>query len=274
MLVASLYKITMKPTSENIDSTSLLSPLPAGSISIISLLAITAAYYYLATSTIKTPIGPIANQSVTSPGLSGNPPLSALQRHILFWDQDGDNIIWPHDVYNGFRDIGFSIPFSITSLLIPVFFSYPTRLAHSYIPDPFFRIYVSSIQKAKHGSDTGVYDLKGNLRPTMFDEIFEEFDSEDKGSLGAGSLLKMLGRNRVAADPAGWTFAAMEWGTTWLLLQKDGRVQKNDLVACYDGSLFWRLRDEKAQGMESGMGYGLKDFFRDPLYIPRQLQQE
>jgi hypothetical protein len=28
-------------------------------------------------------------------------------------------------------------------------FSYPTRLAKSYIPDPLFRVYVGSIHKAK-----------------------------------------------------------------------------------------------------------------------------
>ena len=34
-------------------------------------------------------------------------------------------------------------------LIINLNFSYPTRLAHSYLPDPFFRIYVDSIHKAK-----------------------------------------------------------------------------------------------------------------------------
>jgi hypothetical protein len=101
-----------------------------------------------------------------SEGKSSNTkPLTALQQHVLFWDKDSDSIIYPQDVYNGFREIGFSIPFALTALLIPLFFSYPTRLGQSYIPDPLFRIYVSSIHKAKHGSDTGAYDLKGNFRP-------------------------------------------------------------------------------------------------------------
>lgn len=34
-------------------------------------------------------------------------------------------------------------------LIIHGGFSYPTRLAYSYVPDPLFRVYVGSIHKAK-----------------------------------------------------------------------------------------------------------------------------
>jgi peroxygenase len=173
--------------------------------------------------------------------------LTALQQHILFWDPDNDGILWPHDVYNGFRDIGFNIPFSLTSLLIPVFFSYPTTLGHSILPDPFFRIFLSSIHKAKHGSDSGIYDLKGNLKIDAFEKMFAEFDTEGQGSLGVKELWSLVKRNRVAADPAGWTFAKMEWGTTWLLLQRNGRVEKEDLTGAYRGELFWTLRTDKEE---------------------------
>ncbi|KAL2069996.1 hypothetical protein VTL71DRAFT_14676 [Oculimacula yallundae] len=189
--------------------------------------------------------------------------LTALQQHVLFWDRDGDNIIYPHDVYTGFREIGFSIPFSLTALLIPVFFSYPTRLGHSYIPDPLFRIYVRDIHKAKHGSDTGIYDLSGNLRVENFEGMFKEFDKEDVGGLHAMDLWKMVGRNRVAADVAGWTFAMMEWGTTWLLLQREGRVWKEDLKQAYDGTLFWRLKREREEGVLERRGYGVKEGWED-----------
>lgn len=194
--------------------------------------------------------------------------LSALQQHILFWDQDNDGIIWPHDVYNGFRDIGFNIPFSLTSLLIPVFFSYPTTLGHSVMPDPWFRIWVKDIHKAKHGSDSGTYDLKGNLKIQTFDDLFKDFDTEGRGSLGVKELWSMVKRNRVAADPAGWTFAMMEWGTTWLLLQRNGRVQKDDLKGNYEGTLFWKLSAERQEREKRGKtgqerGYGVWDGLRD-----------
>ncbi|KAK7992947.1 hypothetical protein PG988_001741 [Apiospora saccharicola] len=189
-----------------------------------------------------------------------------LQRHIAFWDQDQDGIVRPLDVYSGFRALGFSIPFSLGSLLIPLFFSYPTGLAHSLIPDWRFRIRVASIHKAKHGSDTGVYDIDGGLRENMFDEMFARYDAHNTGGLSAGELWRMIGRNRCAADVAGWMFSFMEFGTTWLLLQEDGRVWRDDLLACYDGSLFWRIaegrerRDEAEPAWQKG--YGVEDFVR------------
>jgi peroxygenase len=54
--------------------------------------------------------------------------LTALQQHILFWDPDNGSILWPSDIYSGFRALGFNIPFSIFPLLIPLYFSYPTTL--------------------------------------------------------------------------------------------------------------------------------------------------
>lgn len=237
----------------------------SNSVYTLLILLLTAICILYCTSNPKHnhPVTPAWRQDGHKQIKSTSVPLTALQQHIIFWDRDCDNVIYPHNVYTGFREIGFSIPFSLASLLIPVFFSYPTRLAHSYIPDPLFRIYVSSIHKAKHGSDTSIYDIEGNFRVQFFEDMFIEYDSAKTGSLGASDLLRMVGRNRVAADPAGWSFAAMEWGTTWLLLQREGRVWKEDLRECYNGTLFWRLKEERESGVEPQMGYGWREFCLD-----------
>ncbi|KAL8993367.1 MAG: hypothetical protein Q9169_006400 [Polycauliona sp. 2 TL-2023] len=205
------------------------------------------------------------------------PPVSILPAEIQLTTRLS-SIITPVEIYRGFRDLGFCIPFSLGGLLINVFFSYPTTLGHSWLPDPLFRIYTDSIHKAKHGSDTGVYNSEGNLRLMLFDELFEKMDSriaEDttradnttgmetrtqEGSLGVGDLFRLHAKNRVAADPAGWSFAAMEWWTTWLLLQREGRVWKEDLRAMYDGTLFWKIREEREENGELAQGYGWQDW--------------
>jgi hypothetical protein len=75
-----------------------------------------------------------------------------LQQHVLFWDRDADGLISPWDTYIGFRDLGFNVLFSLLAMLIVnVNFSYPTRLAVSWWPDPLFRVYVGGIHKAKVG---------------------------------------------------------------------------------------------------------------------------
>ncbi|KAL8655334.1 MAG: hypothetical protein Q9226_003090 [Calogaya cf. arnoldii] len=210
-------------------------------------------------------------------GLANN--LTALQLHVAFWDYNNDSIITPVEIYRGFRDLGFCIPYSLGGLLIPIFFSYPTTLGHSWLPDPLFRIYTDTIHKAKHGSDTGVYSSDGNLRLMLFDEVFEKMDSSSlqdtttgdnttnleverrEPSLGVGDLFRLHAKNRAAADPAGWSFAAMEWWTTWLLLQRDGRLWKEDLRAIYDGTLFWKIREERAKKGKLGHGYGWQEWW-------------
>ncbi|KAL9596833.1 MAG: hypothetical protein Q9219_005547 [cf. Caloplaca sp. 3 TL-2023] len=229
--------------------------------------------------------------------------LTALQLHVAFWDTNNDSyvnhhilhltkkpvyrltyspsrIITPLEIYTGFRALGFSILFSLGGLLINFFFSYPTTLGHSWIPDPLFRIYTASIHKAKHGSDTGAYDSGGHIRWPLFDEMFARMDAsgasrkgddgddfgagraKEGSSLGVGDLWRLHARNRVAADPAGWSFAAMEWWTTWLLLQRDGRIWKEDLRDMYDGSLFWRIRDKRMTKGDEGctQGYGWREW--------------
>ncbi|KAI9712895.1 MAG: hypothetical protein M1812_006764 [Candelaria pacifica] len=205
----------------------------------------------------------VNNQASSAPyHIRENATLTALQQHVLFWDRNGDGIITPPDIYTGFRSLGFSIPYSIAGLLINFFFSYPTRLAYSYFPDPLFRIYIPSIHKAKHGSDTGIYSSDGHFRPNLFEELFDKFDASGTGGLGVNELFALLSKDRVAADPAGWSFAFMEWGTTWLLLQRGGKVWKQDLKQAYDGSLFYRIRDDREREHGWRQGYGMRDFWR------------
>lgn len=75
--------------------------------------------------------------------------LTVLQQHVSFWDRDGDGIITMLDTYRGFRDLGFNVLISAMSILININFSYATKSAHHWLPDPFFRIYIDSIHKSQ-----------------------------------------------------------------------------------------------------------------------------
>ncbi|EAQ92068.1 hypothetical protein CHGG_00303 [Chaetomium globosum CBS 148.51] len=203
---------------------------------------------------------------------------TVLQQHVLFWDRDGDGQIYPWDTYVGFRDLGFSVLFSLLAVvIINLNFSYPTRLAVSWWPDPWFRVYVGSIHKAKHGSDSGTYDKEGRFVPQMFEDVFAKWDVHGSGSLSAGELWHMIKGNRLAADPFGvcpptdaccaddgtkraqWGAAIFEFGTTWLLVQKDGRVSKEDLRQTYDGTIFWRIKEAREKGKRWNKGFGFRD---------------
>lgn len=92
----------------------------------------------------------LCSMTIQSLQLRPNYMQSVLQQHVLFWDRDNDGIIWPNHTYSGFRRLGFNILFSAFAVMvIHGGFSYPTRLEFSWLPDPFFRVYVQSIHKAK-----------------------------------------------------------------------------------------------------------------------------
>ncbi|KAJ5982365.1 hypothetical protein N7451_012465, partial [Penicillium sp. IBT 35674x] len=197
---------------------------------------------------IKNPGVARANVAVSVDKLGGDLEwakrmTSPLQQHILFWDRDGDGMIFPWDTYNGFRELGFNIIFSIlATLIININFSYPTRLA---------------IHKAKHGSVSGTYDPEGHFLPQLFENLFSKWDQDDDGALTLRELLMLMHGHRCAADPFGWFAAFFEWGTTWLLIQKNNKVYREDLRAVYDGSLFWKIREARKTPTGWTQGWGL-----------------
>ncbi|KAF6815655.1 calcium binding protein [Colletotrichum musicola] len=183
---------------------------------------------------------------------------TVLQQHVLFWDRNNDGVITPIDVWVGFRDLGFNIPICLlAATVIPFAFSYSTVMQHSYFPDPFFRLYIDGMHKAKHGSDSGVYDSEGRFVPQRFEDIFANCSARREDTLTLGETFGLMSRNRCAVDPFGWAAAFFEWVTTWLLLAKDGKIHKEDLRLVYDGSLFWDIRERRRSGKGWHQGWGL-----------------
>ncbi|GAA5972484.1 hypothetical protein JCM21900_002106, partial [Sporobolomyces salmonicolor] len=159
---------------------------------------------------------------------------TVLQQHVEFFDRDRDGIIWPLDTFMGFHDLGFMVPLCV----LAVFAIHPTFswfTLDKWLPDPFFRISVKNIHRAKHGSDTGVYDKEGRFVPARFEAIFAEHDRTSKGGLTFFEGLLMIKGNRNVMDPIGWTAAFLEWLATYILFwPQDGVVTKEDLRTVYD----------------------------------------
>lgn len=132
-----------------------------------------------------------------------------VQQHCLYWDQDRDGIIWPTDTYRGFRAWGWAIPLCLfATFVINLNLSYPT--GPSWIPDPFFRIYIANVHKDKHGSDSMSYDNEGRFRPQNFEDFFAKYDKENKGGLTIRDLARALKGQRMAFDLFGMTAALLE----------------------------------------------------------------
>ncbi|CDZ97069.1 Caleosin [Phaffia rhodozyma] len=201
---------------------------------------------------LDRPYLPRANLAVSDETPDGTPgwreqhkDLSVLQQHCLFWDRDLDGVIWPLDTFRGFHQLGYHIIWCVMSVfLIHSSFSYFTN--SSWIPDPFFRVYLPTIHRAKHGSDTGSYDTEGRFVPAKFAAIFSKYDEENKGGLTFSDGLRMIYGNRGIADPIGWIAAFFEWFATYLLWwPEDGLVTKEMMRTTYDGSAFFLIAEQR-----------------------------
>ncbi|KIW16513.1 hypothetical protein PV08_06568 [Exophiala spinifera] len=170
-----------------------------------------------------------------------------LERHVSFWDRDGDGVIHVSDVWNGFRELGFSIPYSLISLFIPLLFSYATQSGHPKCTrrDPRFRICVYNIHRTIHSSHSEVFDDRGRFNQVKFDAMFKQFDVGNKDYLSTCEFLRMWRSNCDPCDFGGWLYSFMELFTTWLLIQKNGQIARAELRGVYDGSLFYSIKESR-----------------------------
>lgn len=170
---------------------------------------------------------------------------SVLQQHVEFWDTDHDGVISPLDTWKGFRKLGFSFAFTAVAVSITHGgFAYPTQ--KSWIPilgNPLFNIYVDTLNKAKHGSDSETFDTEGRFVPEKFEEVFSKYDQDNKGGLSFKDIMQSIRGNANVFDFFGWTASVFEWGTLYLLCEKDGMVRKEDVRSCFDGTLFFRMQE-------------------------------
>jgi peroxygenase len=169
----------------------------------------------------------------------------------------------------------------------------------SWIPDPCFRIYLMSIHKDKHGSDSGIFDTEGRFIPSRFEDMWVKVSRESwdahcysfciqytapPNSLSASAdklpppkdmmtynqLWNFIRGNRVAMDPFGWTASFLEWSVAFLLLQKDGMLYKEDVRMLLDGSIFFKVKAEREskRGWNQGFGLGGDGFFGEKRSLP------
>ncbi|KAJ6312717.1 hypothetical protein OIU77_014276 [Salix suchowensis] len=178
---------------------------------------------------------------------------NVLQKHVFFFDRNQDGIVYPWETFQGFRSIGCGIFLSTASaFLINITLSQKTRPGK--FPSLLFPIEVKNIQRAKHGSDSGVYDSEGRFVAAKFEEIFSKHARSHPNSLTSDELMGMLKANREAKDFRGWVASYTEWKILYILCKdKDDLLHRDTIRAAYDGSLFERMEKERASAKKKAV---------------------
>ncbi|XP_017217716.1 probable peroxygenase 4 isoform X1 [Daucus carota subsp. sativus] len=166
---------------------------------------------------------------------------NVLRKHVAFFDQNNDGIIYPWETFRGFREIGCGILLSsVAALFINMGLSAKTRPGKSF--SLLFPIEIKNIQMAKHGSDSGVYDTEGRFVNSKFEEIFAKHANSNSSALTSDELTGLLKSNREPKDYKGWLASYTEWKMLYILCKdENGLLHKDAVRGVYDGSLFERM---------------------------------
>lgn len=188
-------------------------------------------------------------------------PRTALEKHVAFFDRNKDGLLTPSESWEGFRSLGYGLFMSLLgTFLVHFFLSYPTL--DSWWPDPFFTIHLKNIHRCKHGSDSAVYDEKGEMREDRLQWLFANFarptPSMVPAEKGPGTMLskshqtigfwegvQMIYYNRDLWDWSGWLAAIIEWSFMYVLAAEKGRVSVEAIRGQYDGTLFYELEQRE-----------------------------
>ncbi|XP_074324727.1 putative peroxygenase 4 [Apium graveolens] len=169
---------------------------------------------------------------------------NVLQKHVTFFDQNNDGIIYPWETFRGFREIGCGLLLSsVAAVFINLGLSAKTRTGK--FPSLLFPIEIKNITKAKHGSDSGVYDKEGRFVNSKFEEMFAKHAHTNSSALTSDEVMALLKSNREPKDYKGWLAAYTEWKILYILCKdENGLLLKDKVRGVYDGSLFEHLAKE------------------------------
>lgn len=170
---------------------------------------------------------------------------TALQRHCAFWDPDQDGLIYPWDIFLGFRKLGFHPALCLwAAITMCICSSYSTQ--PSWWPHPLFAINLHRIDCCRHGSTTGAYDLDGELDDGRFEAVFGKY-AGGEDFFTARTLYACWKGQCCANDFFGWFAGGLEWIAMYILLwPQDGRLRKEDIRGVYDGSIFFEIARARA----------------------------
>jgi peroxygenase len=180
------------------------------------------------------------------------PTDTTLQRHVSFFDDDGDRGVGVAECARGLRALGMPLGVAeATALAIVAPLSLQTRGSLLAM-----NVDIDNVHKGKHDSDTGILDKRGRFDARRFEKVFgagATLDHNGEKAFTAIELTRMINANRETL--AGYVAAMAEWQLLLLLAADTKAIVAGVTVPAlsvpriksfYDGTLFYKLAKERA----------------------------
>ena len=177
---------------------------------------------------------------------------TTLQRHVSFFDDDGDRGVGVAECARGLRALGLAVGVAeATALAIVAPLSLQTRGSLLAM-----NVDVDNVHKGMHDGDTGILDKRGRFDARRFEKVFGARSAVDRNgdkAFTAIDLTRMINANRETL--AGYVAAMAEWQLL-LLLAADTKaivagvtvpaLSVTRIKSFYDGTLFYKLARDHA----------------------------
>ena len=180
------------------------------------------------------------------------PTDTTLQRHVSFFDDDGDRGVGVAECARGLRALGLAVGVAeATALAIVAPLSLQTRGSLLAM-----NVDVDNVHKGMHDGDTGILDKRGRFDARRFEKVFGARSAVDRNgdkAFTAIDLTRMINANRETL--AGYVAAMAEWQLLLLLAADTKAIVAGVTVPAlsvmriksfYDGTLFYKLAREHA----------------------------
>ena len=180
------------------------------------------------------------------------PTDTTLQRHVSFFDDNGDRGVDVAECARGLRALGLAVGLAeAAALAIVAPLSLQTRGSLLAM-----NVDIDQIQKGLHAGDTGILDKRGQFVVKRFEKAFGARSTVDRNgdnAFTASELTRMINANRETL--AGYVAATAEWQLLLALGADTVAVEDGETVPAlsvarmksfYDGTLFYRLAKEHA----------------------------
>jgi peroxygenase len=166
--------------------------------------------------------------------------MTALQKHLAFFDENYDAKVTVAETYRGLRILNLAPPLALSAAI-----GINGAMATATAGYPSMTLRIPAIEAGIHGSDTGIYDDNGEFDPKKFESWFTTWDKDKDGGLNLNELAQRLYKEQDLFDFFGVIASGGEFGALYLLAAKDGKVSKERMVALYQGTLFYELAQER-----------------------------